>query len=111
VISGESSDPEAVYKKYSAYIAQMQKDGIDPAAFERCKRVLYANCVSSFDDSSEICHNMMDTILDGEDPFEEPQIIASITVEDANRVLRELFNEEKTAMAVVLPRKTKNKEE
>jgi predicted Zn-dependent peptidase len=54
---------------------------------------------------------MMDTILDGEDPFEEPQIIASITVEDANRVLRELFNEEKTAMAVVLPRKTKNKEE
>ena len=111
VISGESSDPEAVYEKYTAYIAQMQKDGIDPAAFERCKRVLYANCVSSFDDASEICHNMMDTILDGEDPFEEPQIIASITVEDANRVLRELFIEEKTAMAVVLPRKNKNKEE
>lgn len=108
VISGESRDPEAVYEKYTAYIAQMQKDGIDPAAFERCKRVLYANCVSSFDDASEICHNMMDTILDGEDPFEEPQIIASITVEDANRVLRELFDEGKTAMAVVFPRKNKN---
>lgn len=108
VISGESRDPEAVYEKYTAYIAQKQKDGIDPAAFERCKRVLYANCVSSFDDASEICRNMMDTILDGEDPFEEPQIIASITVEDANRVLRELFDEGKTAMAVVFPRKNKN---
>ena len=103
VISGESHDPEAVYEKYAAYIAQMQKDGIDPAAFERCKRVLYANCVSSFDDASEICHNMMDTILDGEDPLEEPQVIASITLEDANRVLRALFCEDRTAMAVIMP--------
>ena len=103
VLSGESADPEAVYRKYVTYITQMQKDGVDPASFERCRRVLYANCVSSFDDAAEICHNMMDTILDGEDPLDEPQIIASITVEDANRVLRELFNEDRTAMAVVYP--------
>ena len=103
VISGESKDPETVYEKYISYLAQVQKDGVDPAAFERCKRVLYANCVSSFDDASEICHNMMDTILDGEDPLEEPRIIASITLEDANRVLRSLFCEERTAMAVIMP--------
>lgn len=110
ILSGESSDPEAVYEKYRAYIEQIKEDGIDPAAFERCRRVLYANCVSSFDDASEICHNMMDTILDGEEPFEEPHIIASLTVDDANRVLRSLFREDATAMAVIAPL-TENKEE
>lgn len=108
ILSGESSDPEAVYEKYCAYIEQMQKDGIDPEAFERCKRVLYANCVASFDDASEICHNMMDTILDGEAPFDEPHIIASLTVEDANAVLRSLFCEDATAMAVIAPLSEKN---
>lgn len=103
ILSGESSDPEAVYEQYCTYIEQMQRDGIDPAAFERCKRVLYANCVSSFDDASEICHNMMDTILDGEEPFDEPHIIASLSIEDANRVLRSVFCEHATAMSVIAP--------
>ena len=53
---------------------------------------------------------MMDTILDGEEPFEEPHIIASLTVDDANRVLRSLFREDATAMAVIAPL-TENKEE
>ena len=103
ILSGESSDPEAVYDRYCAYIKQVKAEGIDPAAFERCRRVLYANCVSSFDDAQEICHNMMDTILDGEEPFAEPHVIASLTVEDANRVLRSVFCEEATAMAVIAP--------
>ena len=103
ILSGESSDPEALYDRYRAYIEQVQEEGIDPAAFERCRRVLYANCVSSFDDAQEICHNMMDTILDGEEPFAEPHVIASLTVEDANRVLRSVFCEEATAMAVIAP--------
>lgn len=110
ILSGESSDPEAVYEKYCAYMEKIKTDGIDPAAFERCRRVLYANCVSSFDDAQEICHNMMDTILDGEEPFDEPHIIASLTVEDANRVLRSVFRDEATAMAVIAPL-TENKEE
>ena len=103
ILSGESSDPEAVYEKYCSYIEQIQNEGVDPAAFERCRRVLYANCVSSIDDASEICHNLMDTVLDGEEPFEEPHIIASLTVEDANRVLRSVFREDATAMAVIAP--------
>jgi len=45
----------------------------------------------------------MDMVLDGEELLAEPEIIASITLDDANRILREVFVQEQTVMAVVAP--------
>ena len=102
-ISGESKDPEEVYSRIWAYIRAMQESGVDSAAFERCKRVIYADCVASYDDTSEIAHALMDMVFDDEELFDEPEAIASVTVEDVNNLLRTVFNEEKAVMAVVAP--------
>ena len=110
-ISGESRDPEKVYEKCFAYIREMQKNGVDPADFERCRRVIYADCVASYDDTSEIAHAMLDTIFDGEDLFDEPEIIASVTLEDVNNALRTQFDERKAVMAVIDPLKNESEDE
>ena len=110
-ISGESRDPEEVYRRIWAYIAAMQKSGVDSVAFERCKRVIYADCVASYDDTSEIAHSMMDMVFDDEELFDEPEAIAAVTADDVNRLLREVFNEEKAVMAVIAPIGSEKKEE
>jgi len=101
--SGESRDPEEVYRRYAAYLAEMQETGIDPQSFERCKRVIYADCISAYDDTSEIAHALMDAVFDGEELFDEPAAIASVTLADAQKALREQFDESKTVMAVIEP--------
>ena len=102
-ISGESKDPEEVYRRIWTYIDEMQKNGVDPIAFERCKRVFYADCVASYDDTSEIAHSLMDMVFDNEELFDEPQAIADVTLADVNALLRKVFAEEKAVMAVVAP--------
>lgn len=103
MISGESADPEAVYARYTDYIASLQAAGVPPETFERCRRVVYANCVASYDDTSEIAHALMDAVFDGQELFDEPEIIASITQEEVNQALRSILQEEATVMAVVAP--------
>lgn len=109
-ISGESSDPETVYTRCMDYLKELAETGVDPAAFERCKRVIYADCVSSYDDTAEIAHAMMDTVFDEEELFDEPELIASVTCEDVNTALRTLFVEEKAVMSVVAPLLTEDQE-
>jgi len=102
-LSGEASDPEEFYGRYTAYLEHVKRVGLDANSFERCRRVQYANCVASYDDTAEIAHSLMDMVLDGEELLAEPEIIASITLDDANRILREVFVQEQTVMAVVAP--------
>jgi len=102
-ISGESRDPETVYARCFDYIRKMAETGVDPAAFERCRRVIYADCVGSYDDTSEIAHALMDMVFDDEELFDEPELIAAVTAEDVNEMLRTLLREENAVMAVIEP--------
>lgn len=102
-VSGESPDPEAVFDRCMAYLSRLRAEGVDPEAFERCKRVIYADCVSSFDDTSEIAHALMDAVLDEEALFDEPECIASVTIADVEAALADMFDEEKAVMSVVEP--------
>jgi len=110
-ISGESAEPEKVYEKCFAYIRKMAEDGVDPEAFERCKRVIYADCVSSYDDTSEIAHALLDTVFDDEDLFAEPELIASVARADVEDALRTIFDESKAVLAVIEPLDAEEQEE
>ena len=101
--SGESKDPEEVYRRYVEYLCEMRENGIDPDAFERCRRVIYADCISTYDDTTEIAHALLDAVFDEEELFDEPACIASVTLADVEKALREQFDETKTVMAVIEP--------
>ena len=65
--------------------------------------MIYADCISSYDDTSEIAHALMDAVFDGEELFDEPAYIAAVTLADVEKALREQFDDEKTVMAVIEP--------
>lgn len=110
MITGESADPEAVLQRYTDYTAEISASGIPADVFERCRRVVYSNCVASFDDTEEIAHTLLDFVFDGEEMFEEPEVIRSITLEEINAALRAALRADETVMAVVAPLGTRKGE-
>lgn len=110
MITGESADPETVFRRYTDYISEIKKTGISADAFERCRRVVYANCVASYDDTEEIAHSLMEFVFDDEELFDEPGAIASVTLDEVNEALRTMLSEDKTVLAVIAPLGTKEGE-
>jgi Predicted Zn-dependent peptidases len=103
IISAESDVPEQIYDRFCRYIEEVKRDGVDKKAFERCKRVSYANCVCDFDNTSSIAHQIIDTVFDDFNLFDFPGILSSITFDDVSAMLHSIFKPERYAMSVVYP--------
>lgn len=103
-LSGDSHDPEAVYARINAYLSEVTAKGIDPDAFERCRRARYASKILSYDSTEEIAGNLLDyAAFDGEDIFRIPELLMQITLEELNAIPAELFKTENFALSTVLP--------
>jgi len=103
IISGESDVPEQIFDRFCRYIEDMKRDGVDKKAFERCKRVSYANCVCAYDNTSSIAHQIIDSAFDDFNLFDMPEIISSIGFDDVCAMLHSIFKSECYAMSVVYP--------
>lgn len=102
-VSGESDDPDAVLGALDAYLIDVRARGLDRAAFERCRRVLYAGYVRGFDDPEEIADNLLNFALDAYPVFDYPALLASITAEEAETLLETAFLPENRVLSVVYP--------
>ena len=110
-LSGESDDPDKLYSEFEAYTAKALESGLDPEDFTRCKRVMYAGYVSSFDSTDDIANELLDHAFDGGDLLDYPQICASVDLDYANGLLREIVRREHITQTVVEPVKEKNNDD
>ncbi|MFA6948778.1 MAG: pitrilysin family protein [Eubacteriales bacterium] len=102
-ISGESEKPEEVYDRFIKYIENLKQDGLDRAAFERCKRVALAGFVKSFDSTDDIANNFLSYVFDDGDMLDYADVLSEIDFEYITSMLFDMFNEKYYAMAVVEP--------
>ncbi len=102
-LSGESSNPDIVYERIRKYIKEMQKVGLDKDVFERCKKVIYADFIKTFDSTEEIACELMSYIFEDSDMFEYADIIRELTFEDVENLLEEMFDDERFAISTVYP--------
>lgn len=103
MLSGESVDPEAVYARFVSYMNEVKATGVSDEAFERAKRVVYAQLVKSFDSTEEIANNFLTYIFDDSDMLDYSDTIASVTKEDVTKLIADLFKEDHYTLATVLP--------
>ena len=80
----------------------MKKNGIDAEAFERARRMKYASYVRSFE-TTDIAETFSMSLIKNIDWFDMSDIIAEISLDEANALVRELFDEEYFAMSVIKP--------
>ena len=102
MVGGTSSDPEKTSKILCDEIVRMQKEGIDPAAFERAKRKFYGRYVMNYNDIDDIANLMMNLHFNGYEPFAELEACKNITLEKAQSRLAKL-NPDAAALSVISP--------
>lgn len=102
-IGNESDNPEDVYRRFRAYIEQTKKTGLDRDDFERCRRVLYAQLIKSFDSTEDIANNFLEYIFDDCDMLVFADLVNRLTFEETEAIFRELYRDGHYTLAVVYP--------
>ena len=102
-VSGEADDPRAVLAKILEYIESKRSNGLSYEDFLRCKRILYADAVRSFDSTDLIANNLFDFVCDGNELLSYTDIIESITFEEIQKLFETFFVRDSITLSVVLP--------
>ena len=102
-LSGEGDDPRAVFAALEDYIAAVKREGLDPAAFERARRTMYADYICGFDSTEGIASSLMTTAMDGIGLYDLSDVDATLTLAEAKELLDTLFAPSQYTLSVVLP--------
>lgn len=102
-ISGESSDPDAVYGRFCEYCEAVKRNGFEREDFERIKRAVYAGVVRSFDSTEEIATNLVWQAFCECGLFDYVDIIPTVDFEYAKSEFDKLFVPESFAISVIKP--------
>ena len=101
--AGESDEPEQVLQALKEYLANVKREGLDEADFERCRRVMYADEIRAYDSTEEIATRMLSFVMEGYDIFHCPTLFQSITKAELEQLLRDSFCEDCFTLAVIRP--------
>lgn len=106
-VSGEADDPKAVLKEITEFIEKTKLQGLSEDDFLRCKRVLYADAVRSFDSTDLIANNLFEFVCDGNELLSYTNVIESITFEEISALFQKSYSNESITLSAVLPIKNK----
>ena len=104
--SGESSEPKTVAEAIYAEIDRVKAEGIDPEAWNRAMNLLYGRYIRLMGgDVENIGNSYMFSFHRGIDLLSYPDVWKTVTIEDGEACLRELFNRDKASLSIVYPKK------
>ena len=102
-IVGESDTPDTVLERLYAYLDKVRQTGISKEAFERCRRVLYADEIRAYDSTEEIANRLVSFVFDGAELFDAPSVLEEITIEELQFILEQFYQKDMVSMSVVFP--------
>ena len=85
---GESKDPQTVEKAIVAELEKFKKNGIPADKFELCKRIAYGSLIRESASSEAVCSELLQSFVTGADFFDKADILANMTVQDAEERLK-----------------------
>ena len=101
---GESKDPEAVRKAVADEAGRIGRDGVDGKLWERVKKGVYGNKVRGLNSFENLCVGQAQAFFAGHDYLDFAGLFASITREEAERLIADYVTEERAALSVVRPK-------
>lgn len=103
IVGGEAANPDAVMKKLKEAVAEAAENGISKSDFERCKRVIYAKSVLSYESTEGFAQGFMNGILMNYDMLDVPMAVNAVKLSDVNARAKELFVEDAMTISIVKP--------
>lgn len=101
LITGQSNEPEFVYKEFKKTVEKMQKEGINVEDFERLKKKEYGEYIREYNDVSDIARMFLTDALKGICTFDYLEDINRVNVEYLNQLLKSVFKEKKMVLSIV----------
>jgi len=104
MFAGESEHVDEIREEIYKRIEAANKNGLDKEIFERAKKMIYGKFLSNLDSVESTGNEYMFAYHRGVELFDYPDICRKITVEDAQKRLRELLVKEYSSLSVVNPK-------
>ena len=101
LITGQSTNPEKVYKKFKEQVKMIKEEGIKQDDFTRTKKMIYGGYVKEYNDVQDIARMFLADYFKGINSFDYLEEIEGIHVEYLNQVLKDVFKEDKMVLSVV----------
>lgn len=101
--SGESKDPDEVYKRIKDAVIDIKKNGFSKEAFERAKRVCCGRALTLLDRQESFANEFVRFALKDADLLSYPKIVAEVTPDGVMERITKL-DTEKCVLSAVYPK-------
>jgi len=103
LFSGESKFPEKAAEKIQAALLKAVESGLNEQDFEHARKKAYGRLVMEYNDIETIADRLTESYFAGSDFFARAKAMRTLTLEDANTRLRELFQPGYSALSIIEP--------
>ncbi len=104
MFGGESRDPNGVYRQLCQEIDRLRSEGIDKAAFERCKKATYGRYIGMYSRVDAVASLMVITHFAGmKNMYSLLDAVRNLTLEELEVRLKEDFDCRYSAISVIDP--------
>ena len=101
LITGQSKNPQEVYKKFKEKVEEIKNKGIDLKEFDRIKKRIYGEYIKEYNNVSDIARMFLSDYFEGINSFEYIEEVAIINKEYVEQVLNEVFINEKMVLSII----------
>lgn len=101
LIMGTSRKPREVIKRLNEVLEEARKSGLNEEDFSRNKKKLYGDYVAEYNSVDETARIFLTDYFKGIDSFDYFEKYEEVTKEYAEKILREIFVEEKEVISIV----------
>ena len=101
ILGGESKEPIAVKNYINIELEKIKQSDINTNDFERMKKVLIGSFISKFNSIDSIGNSLSDYFLRQIDIFDYYEVLKSITIEDIEVQMKNIFIEENCVISIV----------
>ena len=103
LFTGESDNPDLAEQLLRQEILRVQREGVDPELFRLSKKMKYGELLDELDNAEDAAGMMADLAIRGRTVQDQLEVLGSLTPEEANAALKELFDPERSASVRLLP--------
>lgn len=103
VIGGETSDPVALQRELLIVLDDARARGVSADVIERKRRKFLGSYLRAFNDPESTAYAYLGALGQQVELFEIPQIADSITAEQVNARIQEMFDPSRRAASIILP--------
>lgn len=101
LITGQSRNPQKVIEELRNSLQKMKSEGIDEELFTRTKKKIYGRYVSDYNSVADIGRMFLSDYFKGINSFDYLEEYKQVTKESVEKILQEIFQEEKMVISIV----------